>query len=111
MLWDKAEQLKQQFNDQRRARHREIKAADNKPGHFPAIVLSIDVDDRQDNQIGVNKCDHAAETDAAVPEHGRERDIADRADKGKNGDERTDNWSPYRRGNRMRGEKKISARN
>jgi ABC-2 type transport system ATP-binding protein len=50
--------------------------------------------DWQHDQVGEDKGDRASEADPAVPEHGRERDVADRADEGTNGDERTDDRAP-----------------
>src|SRR5205814_10016550 len=61
---------------------------------FPAIILPIDVDDREHNEVGVDERDYAAKTDPAIPKNCGERDISDRADKRKYRNERPDYRSP-----------------
>ena len=45
--------------------------------------------------------DHAAEADAAVPQHRGERHVADRADEREHGDERSDERTPDLREQRV----------
>ena len=63
--------------DERGPRHRNVENPNNEDGCFPAVIFSVDVDDRQHDEIGVDKGDHAAEADPAVPKHCGERNIAD----------------------------------
>src|SRR5580693_663671 len=45
-------------------------------------------------RVGEDERDHAAETDAAIPEHGRQRNISDRADERDYRDQGPDDRSP-----------------
>ena len=60
------------------------------------------------DQVGKDKSDHAAEADASVPQHRRQRNVADRADEGDHRDQRADDWSPQRGENGMSGEEEGS---
>ena len=55
-----------------------------------AVVLPVDEHQRERDEVGEDEADHAAEADAAVPERGRHRHVADRAHEADERDERTD---------------------
>ena len=77
-------------DDQRGDRHRHEHHRDEQRREPAAVVLPVGVDDRDDDQVGEDERDHAGERDAAAPEHGRERDVPDRADERERRDERAD---------------------
>src|SRR5205823_899655 len=67
---------KKEFDQQCSNDHCDIKTGDDKAGDFPAVILAVDIDDREDDQVGVNERDDAAETDAAVPKDRSQRNVA-----------------------------------
>ena len=75
-----------------------------------AVVLPVDVQDREDDQVGEDEGDHAAEADAAVPQHGGERDVADGAHEGQHRDDRADERAPDRRDDRVVDEEEATPR-
>src|ERR1700730_3809988 len=89
------------FNAQGSTRHRTVERDEQKPHHPPAIVLPVNVEDREHNEIGEYEGDHSPETDAAVPEHCGKRDVANRTYERNDGDEWTDQRPPERRQYRM----------
>src|SRR5712664_2759590 len=91
---DEAGSLEDELDDQARDRHRGVEGCEQEPHHLPAVVAPVDVEDRQDDQVGEDERKYAAEGDAAVPKDSSERDVADRADEAEDGDERPDHWSP-----------------
>jgi len=50
--------------------HRRVEGHEQECGHAPAVVLAVDVEDREDDQVGEDEREHAAEADPAVPQHG-----------------------------------------
>ena len=100
-----AEQLKQQADQQAGERHRRVGDHQQVKGHPPTVVLPVDVDDGDDDQVGKDKRDHAAEADSPVPEHRGQRDVADRADKAEERDQGADQRSPDLGEHRMTGQK------
>ncbi len=79
MRWDETKSPEYQLNNQRGTRHRAIESSKQEAGHLQSVVLAINVQDRKNDQIGKDERDHATETDAAIPEHRGQRNIADRA--------------------------------
>src|SRR5207249_10738490 len=73
---DHPEKVKKEFDQQCSNDHCDIKTGDNKAGDFPAVILPVDIDDREDDQVGINERDDAAETDAAVPKDRSQRNVA-----------------------------------
>ena len=49
LIRNQSESLKNEFDDQCRPRHRNIEDAENECRCFPAIVLPVDVEDRENN--------------------------------------------------------------
>ena len=92
---------KEELHDQARHGHRNVRGDQEEQRHAPAVVLAIDVEDRQDNQVREDERDDAPETDAAVPQHGGQRYVADRAYKGKHRDDGSDDGTPDRGDDRM----------
>ena len=89
-----ADELEQEVDDQPGGSHRGVEGHEQERGHTPAVVLAVDVEDRQDDQVGEDERDHAAETDPAVPQHGSERDVADRAHEREHRHQRPDQRPP-----------------
>src|SRR5436853_6151384 len=104
---DYTESAEKKFDDQSSDRHGAVKNCNNECSYFPAVMLSVDVDDPKNNQVGINQGDHAAEADPTVPKHRRQRNIADGANKGEDRNQWSDNWPPQRRGDWMRCEEKC----
>src|SRR5438874_798734 len=77
---------------ERRADHRHEHQRNDSCGECAAVVLAIDRDDRQNDQVGEDERDHAAEREPARPEDRGERDVADRADEREDGDQ----WPEHR---------------
>src|SRR5439155_3437730 len=69
--------------------------------HAPAVVLPVDHEYRDDQQVGEDEADDAAEADPTVPQHGGERDVADGADEAQHGDDRADQRPPDLRQQRV----------
>ena len=63
---------------------------DEQRGEPAAVDLAVVRDDRRDQQVGEEERDDAGERDAARPQHGGERHVADRADERERGDDRPD---------------------
>ena len=74
--------------------HSDVKGGEEEAGHLQTVILAIDVQDREDDQVGEDKGDYAAEADPAVPQHRRQWNVTDRADEGDHRDQRADDWSP-----------------
>ena len=89
-----AQPLEDELHDQAGRDHGRVEGGDEEAGHPPAVVPAVDVDDRQDDQVGEDERQHAAEADPAVPEDRGERDVPDRADEAQDGDQRTYEWPP-----------------
>src|SRR5205814_7481483 len=85
----------------------DIKDADDEAGDFPAVILAVNVDYWEHEQVGVNKRDHAAKTDAAVPKHCSQRNVANGTDERNNRDGRSHDWPPKFSGDRMRHQEKF----
>jgi hypothetical protein len=46
------------------------KGTSRNAGHAAAVVvLAVDVEDREDDQVGEDECEHAAEADTPVPKY------------------------------------------
>src|ERR1043166_7872772 len=99
---NESEPLKPELDDERRGCHRQVERSENEPHHSRAVVLSVNVENRQHDEIGEDERDYAAEADSAVPEHRRTRNVADRADKRENRDDRSNDRSPEECPERMR---------
>src|SRR5438445_11159165 len=84
----------QELDDWAGAVHGRVEAGEQEAGHSPAVVLAVDVEDGQHDQVGEDEGKHAAEADAAIPEHRGERDVADRADEADDRDNGADDRSP-----------------
>src|SRR6266404_2703929 len=98
--------MENKLDDQGSARHRNIKNADYKERCLPTVIFPVDVNDRKDDEIGVDKRDYTAKANSTVPKDSGERDIADRADERKDRDQWSDEWPPQCRSDRMRREEK-----
>ncbi len=75
--------------------------------HRGAVVLPVDDQDRDDDQVGEDERDDAAEADPAVPQHRRQRRVADRADEAEQGDDRADDWPPQLGRQRVAGQEQL----
>ena len=91
---------------QRRCGHGKIKGESQECRHLQSVVFAIDIENGQYDEIGEEEGDHAAEADAAAPQHGCQRNVAYRAYKGKHCDDGTDKWTPKLRQQRMSFQKK-----
>jgi hypothetical protein len=60
--------------------HLHVGRAERREHQAPGVVLEVDVEDGQHDELGEDEDGHAAEADAAVPQHRRQRHVADRAD-------------------------------
>jgi hypothetical protein len=107
---NKAKDAKQSFDNKGSARHRDIECDEQERGHPQPVILAVDVQNRQDEQVGQDECKHAAEADAAVPQHGSEGNVSDRADKGNDSDERPDDRSPQSSQDRTIGQEESISR-
>ncbi len=55
---------KQEFDDISSGGHRNIECQQDKAHHLPSIVFAIDIQNRQDDEIGKDEADDATEADA-----------------------------------------------
>jgi hypothetical protein len=94
---DQADRFEDQVDDESCEDHRRVERHPDEGGDLQPVVLAVDVEDREDDQVGGDEREHAAERDPAVPEHGRERDVADRAYERDHRDERSVQRAPDRR--------------
>src|SRR5207249_3452975 len=90
LMGNQTKDAKYSFNYHGSCRHRDIKRDKQEGGHLQSVVFAVDVEDWQHDQVGEDEGEHAAEADAAVPQYGGERDVADRADEGDDGNQRAD---------------------
>src|SRR5271156_3531365 len=67
--WDEIRCAKDQFDEVPGGDHCGVKSAEQRQHHPGAVVLAVDVQDRQDQQVGVDQRDHTAEADASVAFH------------------------------------------
>src|ERR1700738_1629789 len=104
---DEAESTETHLDDQRRYHHGSVECDEHETGHLQPVVLPIDVQDRNDNQIGEDERDDPAETDAAIPEDRGQWNIPDRADERDDRDERPDDGTPEGSENRMAGQEET----
>src|SRR5438067_7423927 len=79
-LWNESEAAENKIYDNSRENHRHIKNPSNPGRGTHAVIFCIDNDDRNDDQVCVNKRNHAAETDAMSPEQTSQRNVADGTD-------------------------------
>src|SRR6185437_11658259 len=101
LLWNETKSSENHFYDQRCGRHRHVEGDEEEACHLQSIILAIDVEDGKDNQVGEDECDHAAETDAAVPKHRGKRYVSDRANERNDRNQRADDRSPNLRNGRV----------
>lgn len=94
MRRNESERLEEELDDECRSGHGGIERCQQKYRYPPAVVLSMDVEHRQHDQVGINEGDRSTEADAAIPQHRRERNVADRADERHDGDQWPDEWTP-----------------
>src|SRR5205085_2100030 len=95
------EALEEELDDEPCGDHRRVEAPEQERGHPPAVVLAVDVEDREHDQVGEDEREDAAEADPAVPEDRRERHVPDRADEAQDRDRRPDDRPPELRDGRM----------
>jgi len=69
--------------------HGSIRGRKEEEHHPNAVVLAVDVQDRHHDQIREDERDDAAEADAAIPQHGSQRHVPDRAHEREHGDDRS----------------------
>src|SRR5258707_8726635 len=55
---DETKSPEYQFDDQRGTRHRRIEGDKQEAGHLQSVIFAVDVQDRENNQIGEDECDH-----------------------------------------------------
>ncbi len=60
MLRNQPQKAEKKLDDQRGQSHRDVKHSDDQCSDFPAIILPIDVDDREHDEVGVDERDYAA---------------------------------------------------
>ena len=92
----RAKPPKIRIDNKRRDCHRNVKGSEQEARHLQPVILAVNVQDRDDDQIGEDEGDHPAEADAAVPQHRRERNVADGTDERDDRDQRADDRSPQR---------------
>ena len=89
-LRDQAQGAEQRVDDQRRDHNgHQHQGGDPQRVRGP-VVLAVGQDDREHDEVGEQECHHAAERDAARPQHRGERNVPDRAHEGECRDERPD---------------------
>src|SRR5258708_6135074 len=91
---DKTEGPEYQFDNQRRRSHRRVEGDKQEAGHPPSVVFAIDVQDRENDQIGEDERDYTTETDAAVPKDSSQRNISNRANERNDRYQRADDGPP-----------------
>src|SRR5438105_1096695 len=91
--WNNTERREKQLDHIARHRHRHVERGEDIHSHPATVVLAVDIQNRQDDQVGENEADHTAETDAATPEYGCQRNIPHRAHEAERGHQRTYNWT------------------
>jgi len=74
--------------------HQTFRFTEQGEHHPGAVVLAVNIQDRQDQQIGEYERDDTAEADATVPKNCGQWHIADRADEGHDRDYGPDDRSP-----------------
>src|SRR5260370_4401653 len=79
LRWDETKRAEYQLDNQRGSRHRGVESDEQESGHLQSVIFAIDVQDRENDQIGKHECDRAAKTDTAAPEHRRQWNSPDRA--------------------------------
>ena len=90
-LWDEPRAAEQRVDDQRGQDHRHEHQGGDPQRERPCRSTCGRCDhDRQHDQVGEDERHHAGEGDPARPQHGRERDVADRAHEAQHGDHRAD---------------------
>src|SRR6266566_2446047 len=104
---DQSQRLEKEFNQERCEDHGDIKDADNEASDFPPVILSINVYNREHEEVGINERDDAAEADAAVPKHCSQRNVAHGTNERKDSDDRSDDWSPKLCGDWMRNQEEF----
>src|SRR5439155_18617029 len=102
LVGNQPEPLESEFDDKTGGNHRQVEGREQEPGHAPAVVLAVDVENWQDDQVSEDEGEDAAEADAAVPEHRRQWNVANRADEAEDRDEGSDDRSPELRERRVR---------
>ncbi len=78
LCWDETKSPEHQLVNQRGSRHRGVERDEQESGHLQSVIFSIDVQDREHDQVSKTEGNDATETDAAIPEHGSQRNIPDR---------------------------------
>src|SRR5579875_1570401 len=81
---------KQELHRVASSSHGEIEGDEDKAHDLPAIIFAIDIQDRNNDQVGKNEADHAAKADPATPQHGSQWYVANRAHEADHRDERPD---------------------
>ena len=93
---DEAQRAEDEVDDDRREDHRHEHQRGDPQGEAGAVVLAVGEDDRQHDQVGEDEGHHAGEAQAARPQHGGQRDVADRADEAQHRDDGPDERAPQR---------------
>src|SRR5438270_10579 len=70
LCWHKSHSLEDQLNDKCCGCHRSVHGSEQKYADTQAVIFSVNVQDRQHDQIGVDERQYAAEAAAAIPQHG-----------------------------------------
>src|SRR6266576_3956627 len=104
---DQPERTEREFHDVGGDDHGGVEGPEYHQHHLGAVVLPVDEQDRDDDQVGEDERDDAAEADAPVPQHRRQRHVADRADEAEHRDHRADERPPQLGGQRLAGEEQV----
>src|SRR5690348_8443254 len=104
---DEPEAAEQELDDVSGYDHGGVEDPEYGQHHPGAVVLPVDDQDRNDDQVGEDERDHAAEADPAVPQHGSQRHVADRADEAEQRDDRADDRPPELGGQRVPGQEQV----
>src|SRR5439155_12298151 len=71
-----------------------IESAKYESSRLPPVVFSINVENRNHNQVGIDESNHAAKANATVPQNRRQWDIPDGTDERNDGNNRPDDRPP-----------------
>src|SRR5438067_412947 len=75
-LWNESEAAENEIDDNSRENHRSVEDCGNPGGRSDAVILRVNADNRDNDQVCVNKRNHAAETDAVRPKQTSERNVS-----------------------------------
>ena len=80
LLGNQPQTLEEKFNHQSRRRHRNVERAKYESGHLPPVILTIDIENGNYDQVGIDESNHATKANATVPQDRRQWDIPDGTD-------------------------------